>query len=321
MEFAEISSFLSATADKLEACWDMNVLSNIATQRVPDFVMSGRGALLRADINMLWTQWFIESIYDPETLANSSKGYAFVFKAVQQRIPFIFPEIPPNERNALAQNLAKLINKEVQRRETRERISITLDQKKLLWDISGPEPRCWICGYKFTKWAEDKFLGYVDDVQVSLPQFVDYTTLHGLTQRDISVEVDHAVPLSKGGNNEDNLRLACGWCNSHKSDRISLYSVSVKPRIILHSKLGKQSIPHPFWVVRLLSVRRRCEYEGGCDKSVDCEQLTVLPRHPEGAMNPTNIRVTCFEHDSLGSNRLVSRKIAQQMRKIKEVDF
>lgn len=299
----------------------MNVLSNIATQRVPDFVMSGRGALLRADINMLWTQWFIESICDPEILANSSKGYAFVFKAVQQRIPFIFPEIPQNERNALAQNLAKLINKEVQRRETKERISITLDQKKLLWDIFGPEPRCWICGYKFTKWSEDKFLGYVDDVQLSLPQFVDYTTLHGLTQRDISVEVDHAVPLSKGGNNEDNLRLACGWCNSHKSDRIYLYSVSVKPRIILHSKLGKQSIPHPFWVVRLLSVRRRCEYEGGCDKSVDCEQLTVLPRHPEGAMNPTNIRVTCFEHDHLGSNRLVSRKVAEQMRKSKKIDF
>jgi 5-methylcytosine-specific restriction endonuclease McrA len=313
MEFAEISSFLNVTADKLENCWDMKSLSNIANQRVPDFVMSGRGTLLRADINMLWTQWFIESICDPEVFANSSKGYAFVFKAVQQRIPFIFPEIPQNERIALAQELAKLVNKEVQRRETRERISITSEQRKLLWDISGPEPRCWICGYKFTTWAENKFLGYTDDMEISLPQFVDYTTLHGLTQRDISVEIDHAVPLSKGGNDEDNLRLACGWCNSHKSDRVSLYSVSTKPRILLHPKLGKQSIPHPFWVVRLLSVRRRCEYEGGCDKSVDCEPLTVLPRHPEGAMNPTNIRATCLEHDSLGSNRFVSRKVAEQV--------
>ncbi|KJH73124.1 HNH endonuclease [Aliterella atlantica] len=319
MEFTEIISFLNATADKLEGCWDVNILSNIASQRVPDFVMSGRGALLRADINMLWTQWFIESICDPEIFANSSKGYAFVFTAVQKRIPFIFPEIPQNERNVLAQSIAKLINKEVQRREIRKRSSITLEQKKLLWDIS--ESRCWICGYKFTKWAENKFLEYTEGVEAKLPSFVDYTTLHGLTQRDICIEVDHAVPFSRGGDDQDNLRLACGWCNSHKSDRVSLYSVSEKPSVVLHSNLGKQSVPHPFWVVRLLSVRRRCEYEGGCNKSVEIEQLTVLPRHPEGAMNPTNIRVTCLDHDILGSNRLVSRKVAQQMRKKKEVDY
>ena len=191
---------------------------------------------------------------------------------------------------------------------------MSLDERKLLWDISGPEPRCWICGYKFTKWAENKFLAYGEYMEPPLSQFVDYMTLHGLSQRDVSVEVDHAIPFSKGGNEEDNLRLACGWCNSHKSDHISLYDVAIKPRIVDHPKLGKRSLPHPFWIVRLLSVRRHCEYKDGCDKTVDNAQLTVVHKHPEGAMNPTNLRIICSEHDPIGSSRLVSRKVAEQMR-------
>lgn len=314
MEFAEISSFFDTTADKLEALWDIQSLSNIANQRVPDFIMSGRGTLLRADIHILWTQWFVESICDPEIFADSHLGYAYIVNIVQKTIPSIFPGIPEQERNELTKYLARLVEKEVKRRKSRKRISVSLETRKLLWDICVPEPRCWICGYKFTKWAENKFLGYTNHKEAPLPQFVDYMTLHGLTEHDISVEVDHTLPFSKGGNEEDNLSLACGWCNSHKGDRISLYDVAVKPRKLEHPKLKKQSIPHSFWVVRLLSVRRCCEYEGGCDKTVDNAQLSIIPRHPEGAMNPTNLRVTCSEHDPLGSNRFVSRKVAEQVR-------
>lgn len=314
MEFAEISSFLDTTADKLQEFWNIKSLSNIANQRVPDFVMSGRGTLLRADIHILWTQWFIESICDPDLFANSNHGYAHVFKAVQTRVPVIFPGVTEDERNEIAKYIARLIDKEVQRRKERKRISLSLETKKMLWDLYSPEPHCWICGYKFTKWAENKFLSYTNYNEAPLPQFVDYMTLHGFIERDICVEVDHAVPFSKGGCEEDNLRLACGWCNSHKSDRVSLYDVSLKPRTLIHPKLGKQGIPHPFWIVRLLSVRSSCEYEGGCNQTVEDGQLTVFPRHPEGAMNPTNLRVICPEHDPLGSNRLVSRTIAEQFR-------
>lgn len=313
MEFAEISSFLDTTADKLEEFWDIKSLSNIANQRVPDFVMSGRGTLLRADIHILWTQWFIESICDPDLFASSQQGYAHIFKTVQKRVPIIFPGVTEDERNEIAKYIARLVDKEVQRRRERKRISLTLEAKKMLWDIYSPEPRCWICGYKFIKWAENKFLGYTNYNEAPLPQFVDYMSLHGLILRDICVEVDHAVPFSKGGCEEDNLRLACGWCNSHKSDRVSLYDVSLKPRTLIHPKLGKQSIPHPFWIVRLLSVRRSCEYEGGCNQTVENGQLTVFPRHPEGAINPTNLRVICPDHDPLGSNRFVSRTIAEQV--------
>lgn len=311
MEFAEISSFLDTTADKLEAFWDVKSLSNIANQRVPDFVMSGRGTLLRADIHILWTQWFIESICDPDILANSSQGYAHIVKTVQKRVPIIFPEIPENERNEITKHIARLVDKEVQRRKERKRLLINLETRKMLWDLHSPEQRCWICGYRFTKWAENKFLGYNNYEEIPLPQFVDYMTLHGIRERDLYIEVDHAVPFSKGGDEEDNLRLACGWCNSHKGDKISLYDVALKPRTLYHPKLGRQSIPNPFWIVRLLSVRRTCEHEGGCDHTVDDAQLTVFPRHPEGAMNPTNLRVICSEHDPLGSNRFISRTVAE----------
>ncbi|MHC5776648.1 HNH endonuclease [Nostoc sp.] len=314
MEFSEISAFFNTTADQIEASWDIQRLSNIANQRVPDFIMNGRGTLLRADIHILWTQWFIESICDPNLFTNSSQGYAHIVKTVQQRIPIIFPGIPEPDRNKVIKYISRLVDKEAERRKIRTRISVNLETKRLLWDIDRPEPHCWICGYKFTKWAENKFLGYSNYTEAPLPQFIDYMTLHGLIERDISVEVDHAVPFSKGGNEEDNLRLACGWCNSHKSDRTSLYDVALKPRILNHAKLGKQSIPHPFWIVRLLSVCRCCEYEGGCEQTVDNAQLTVFPRHPEGAMNPTNLRLICCEHDPLGSNRFVSRTIAEQVR-------
>ncbi|MBD1936328.1 HNH endonuclease signature motif containing protein [Microcoleus sp. FACHB-68] len=315
MEFEEIHSFFNTTADKLEACWDIQILSNIANQRVPDFIMSGRGSLLRADIHILWTQWFIESICDPEKFTDSTQSYGHILVAVQKTVPIIFSGISEEERKTLTRYISRLIDKEVQRRSPRKRSFISLEDKKLLWDIYGPEPRCWICGYKFTKWAENKFLGYENYTETPLFQFIDYMTLHGLSQRDICVEVDHAIPFSKGGKEEDNLRLACGWCNSHKSDRISVYDVAIKPRTVEHPKLGKQSVPHPFWVVRLLSVRRRCEYENGCDNTVDHAQLTVVHKHPEGAMNPTNLRVICSEHDPLGSTRLVSREVAEQMRK------
>lgn len=315
MEYEEIFSFLNTTADKLESSWDINSLSKIANQRVPDFVTSGRGTLLRADIHLLWTQWFIDSIYDSEQILNYSQGYAHIFKAVQNRIPSIFTSITESERQKITKYIARLINQEIERKQERKRIYIDTETKKLLWDLNGAEPRCWICGYKFTKWARNKFLGYSNYKEIPLPLFVDYITLHGVKQRDICIEVDHAIPFSRGGSEDiDNLRLSCGWCNSHKSDRLSIYDVEIKPRTLEHPKLRKRSIPHPFWVIRLFSVRQRCEHEGNCEKSVQHSKLNIISKHPQGAMNPANLKVVCGEHDSLGSERFIDRNIAEKMR-------
>lgn len=315
MEYEEIFSFLNTTLDKLEYSCDINSLGKIANQRVPDFVTSSRGTLLRADIHLLWTQWFINSICDSEQILNSPQGYPHIFKAVQDRITLIFTSITEPERQKITQYIARLINQEVERKQKRKRIYIDKQTKKLLWDLSGAEPRCWICGYKFTDWARNKFLGYSNFKEIPLPRFVDYITLHGVKQRDICIEVDHAIPFSKGGSEDiDNLHLSCGWCNSHKSDRLSIYDVDIKPRILKHPKLGKRSIPHPFWVIRLFSIRQRCEYEGNCEKTVHHSKLNIISKHPQGAMNPANLKVVCEDHDSLGSMRFIDRSIAEKMR-------
>lgn len=315
MEYEEILAFLDATADKLESSWDVDILGNIANQRVPDIITSDRGILLRADIHLLWTRWFINSICDSEQFLNSSQGYPHIFKVVQNITPSIFNRFTESELQKITKYIARLIDKEVQQKKERKRISLDQDTKKLLWDINENDPRCWMCGYKFSNWAKNKFLGYSNYGEVPLPRFVDYITLHGVKPRDICIEVDHAIPFSKGGTEDiDNLRLSCGWCNCHKSDRLSIYDVEIKPRILEHPKLGKQSIPHPFWVVRLLSVRQCCEYTGNCNKTVNQNKLNIISKHPQGAMNPANLKVICEEHDSLGSVRFIDRILAEKMR-------
>ena len=128
--------------------------------------------------------------------------------------------------------------------------------------MAGPEPRCWICGYQFEQWAVDRFLRSKSvSNKPSLPLFVDYMRPQGLRARDFYVETDHVMPIAEGVDEVDNLRLACGWCNAHKGDRTSLYDVGAKPLIVPHMRRGKTSAPRPFWVVRLLATRRRCEWE------------------------------------------------------------
>ncbi len=315
MEFQEINSFLTTTLEQLELQWNIKTLSTIANQRVPDFITSGRGTLLRADIHILWTKWFLESICDPEKFVSANQNYFHILNAVKKRVPIIFPSITKQEQKQITRYIAELIDKEVQRKQPRSRISIDRETKKFLLDLYDQEPRCWICGHEFSQLAKEKFLNASNDQDISLPLFIDYITLHGLKDRHTFIEVDHVIPFSRGGQDDiDNYRLSCGWCNSHKSDRISIYDVPFKLKTIKHPKLGRQSIPHPFWIVRLLSVRQQCEHESGCDKTVGNSQLTVVYKHPDGAMNLTNLKVVCPEHDFLGSDRLISRTIAEKLR-------
>jgi hypothetical protein len=131
-----------------------------------------------------------------------------------------------------------------------------------------------------------------------------------LRQRDYGIEVDHMVPFSQGGGGDDNLALACGWCNKTKGARLSLYDVQARPLEFRHPNLGITSVPRPFWVVRIMALRRRCEY-GACERNVSNSEVTALPRNPCGAMNPMNLMVTCVEHDRLGADRLVHRKLLE----------
>lgn len=316
MDFNAIYSFLDQTSSRLETSWQISSLSSIAGLRVPDFITGRQDSILRADINTLWTQWFLESICDPEKFVDNYPGYAHIIHAVKIEVPSLFGNIEPGKHGEITKQISRLIEKEISRRQKRKRIAFDSKIKDSLWDIYGPEPRCWICGHKFSNWAINKFLKRSSGDEIPQPQFIDYLKPSGLIRRDFQMEIDHVFPFSDGGDEGiDNLRLACGWCNAYKSDRLSIYDVAARPPVIYHPRLGRVTVPHPFWTVRLLSLHRRCEYEGGCDKTVDNSELTVTSKHQAGALNPINLRITCLEHDHLGSERFISRKLAEQFLK------
>jgi hypothetical protein len=116
------------------------------------------------------------------------------------------------------------------------------------------------------------------------------------------------LPVAAGGTGGANLRLACGWCNGHKSDNLSLYDQAFNPIIVRHPVLGVVTVPRPFWVVRLLAYRRRCEWSGagGCTRTTSNAELFIAARREGGAMNPANLTVTCEEHDPFKAIRLVN---------------
>jgi HNH endonuclease len=316
MDFDAIRYFFNMVPSNLQGSWHIDKLTSISNIRLPDLVTGDQDSILRADIAILWTNWFLESLCDPEAFIDSYPGYAFVVQIVNKEVPTTFASIPKSKHEELTVILSRLIDSEILRRQTVKRTLIDDSTKERLFDIYGSEPRCWLCGYKFTNWAIDKFFKRQSPKPV-LPSFVDYLMPRGLRLRDLQIEIDHMIPFSLTKNDDfDNLRLACGWCNARKGAKLSVYDVSAQPGTGVHPKLGRITLPHPFWVIRILCLRRHCEYEGGCSKSLKNSELTVAPKHSKGAMNPLNLRVTCLEHDSLGSNRLISRLAAEQIWKV-----
>ena len=57
-------------------------------------------------------------------------------------------------------------------------------------------------------------------------------------------------------------------------------------------------LPRPFWTVRVLGTIRTCEEPKGCGRSARNAAITVAPICEDGALNPMNMRVTCYYHDS-----------------------
>ena len=280
---------------------------------VPDRLLGSRGTLLKADISVLWARWFVDALCDPSRHQKTYRGYAYVVSEIFENAEKLFSDLPPDERSAIATLIARLADAEIRRRIDRQRQSLSLEERSVLWEMSGPDQRCWICGYRFEQKAANRFL-HQDVEKPSLPLFVDYIMPRGLTDRDLQVEVDHVVPVAHGGQAVDMLSLACGWCNSHKGARTSVYDVGSSARIVEHPKLGRTTVPRAYWVVRLLCLRRRCEWPQGCTRTVRDSELKVCPRHLRGSLNPTNLRVTCDEHDSLADFRLVSRNLALQFK-------
>jgi hypothetical protein len=307
----ELNQFLNAALHAPEKRWDHTGIGHLAFLRVPDAVLGNRGALLRADVNTLWAQWFLESMCDPEPHVEANRGFAFIMHDVASRVRDLLRGVPDRESKRMIEVVARLVDREVERRREARRLGASLNFRHTLIDLSGSQPRCWMCGYPFEGWAIDRFLGQ-NAVAPSFPHFVDIVKPR-LVRRDLEIEVDHVVPVAAGGREGDNLRLSCGWCNKSKSANSSLYDVMSSADAFIHPKLGLLSIPRPFWVVRFLAIHGECEWpgDGGCSKSVKDAELTICPWHKPGAMNPANMRVTCGDHHALGEAYLVQRQKMQ----------
>ncbi|HIA54453.1 MAG TPA: hypothetical protein EYN91_20595, partial [Candidatus Melainabacteria bacterium] len=198
----------------------------------------------------------------------------------------------------------------------RDRRNWSVEQKRNLLFDAGDPPRCWICGAKFHKQSVECYLSPGCEGDIPLPHQVDIMTPKGLYQDDLKIQIDHAIPFSRGGTEEnDNLRLACGWCNRYKSSHTNLYDVG-GITIAGNQEIPEvSSLPKPFWSVRFMVVYGKCQFQGaeGCDKSVKSEEIRIAPINTNGAMNPRNLQLTCPEHDPIRSSRLQSLRRARKV--------
>jgi hypothetical protein len=308
MELNHIAEFLAGSVGVEKKHWSSDGVGSMATRALPDGLLGPRSSILKADINLLWARWFLESVCGPALIVEAQRGYAFVLRAVRDQIDVWYSGYSREERSKLSKVMARFVLEEANQVKLSRQV-FSRDEKLVFLDNAGNPPRCWICGYEFEASAIESFLG--SSRPHGLRPFVDFAKPR-LRQRDYSIEIDHIVPFSQGGGGDSNLSLACGWCNKTKGARSTLYDVQARPLRFLHPKFGITSLPQPFWVVRILALRRRCEHES-CGHSVSTSELTTLPRNRAGAMNPMNLKVTCKEHDYFGADRLVHRKLLEQL--------
>ena len=313
-----LTEFLDFAATS-DAIWDKKLLLDFSQRSYPLETLGRSRDIVRADTYLHWISWFAEGLVDPARVAGRYDSYGELFQACLQCVAERFRDLTADERRPLASAIAHYLQfrADVLASE-RQRQRLTTSQKIELVKLAGVPPRCWITGLPFSTTAVDSFLemGEEEDDERSVlgrPVFVDIYRPIGLQPRDLQIEVDHVFPVARGGENSDNLRLACGWANVFKAQHVSLYDVAGGVRIVRVRKGPTHlpaSLPQPFWVVRLLATRRRCEDPSGCDATVENAELTVAPIFPGGAPTPTNLRVVCDKHDPIAAERLVPRTIA-----------
>jgi hypothetical protein len=304
----DIAPFLSKAYVRATAQWDVDLVKESAALAAPSSLLHGpRSWLVRGDLHLLWARWFAEGVADPERFVDEDNPFPLVLEQVLQHMPNVLPEHTHPERGELADAIAQLIVAESSRRRgSPGRRAWTRLEKEELWDASGSAPRCWICGYRFTDPARDRFLGKGGEADAS-PTWVDFLRPQGVHANELRIEIDHVGSLGAGGD-EEALRLACGWCNRHKSDRGLTYDTRGVMKWFDHPDLGRVGVPHPFWVVRALAMHGQCDELSGCGNSIRDSEMTVAPRRMQGAPNPVNLQVVCVDHDPLVGKRLVLRE-------------
>lgn len=316
MSLDTIRMFISGTSEEAGSYWRKKDLDELSAARLPDIIMARNETVLRADAHSLWFRWFIQGICNPlRYVDDDKKSMAHVMSDTIPRIDHLYPDEPEDERRDLAAGIAKHVMAEVLRRRGIKRTFATKIEKYDLVNDAGGKPRCWVCGYLFSQAAIDKFMGLAPGSVLPLPNFVDVFRPRGIFERDIRIEVEHIVPVAGGGGGKNNLALSCGWCNKSKGANSSLYDTDVQARRAEFTLSGVRwhELPNPFWVVRLMAIRARCEHPGGCVETKSTAELFIAPTHHHGSPNPSNLHVYCAKHDPYAVDRFVSRADAEQI--------
>ena len=303
-----LQDFLRASLGDPGAPWNHNGLRGIARLQVPERVLGSLEDVLRGDIHRQWASWFLGTICDVDAYARAESPYAYIFTDVLARIRSAMTELSPRDVNELASQVAKLAHGEARRR-AGNRVRTPLDRalRLQLVDLVDGKPHCWVCGWRFQPEAIDRFLELSEDPPEA-PDLIDVFKPIGLNRRHLRIEVDHVAPFSRGGaDGGDNLRLCCGWCNSHKSDRSSIYEVSGEARTAKGINTGR-ALPQPFWVVRILAMEAE---RGGLSPKEG--ELTVALRNPNGAVNPANLMAVTYDSDPMGPARFQSYEVAARI--------
>jgi hypothetical protein len=275
-----------------------------AVHEAPHVHLRHNREMVEADAALNIAYWRVLSMLSPLSVGSRfADFYPLVKEVLIEEL-----HLDSDQVGEPARAIARYLHEEAESLANRPRGSLDHSTKIELFDLS--HGRCWYCGYKFPEVAESRFLGSgvaAGAECASLPLFVDFVTDRGRDLRDFLIEIDHVSPLSRLGTDVlDNLRVSCGWCNRHKGARSLLFDAQALPILYDHPRLGRLFIPQPFWVVRRLGTRRRCDYPG-CLVGVDTSQLCVAPIRAKGAMVPGNLGLYCDIHDPLKEHRYVPR--------------
>jgi hypothetical protein len=310
MDTHGIKNFYKVLADTLPIRWSEDGLREVAALSAPEGLLGKNEWLLRADYSLTVGRWFIEGLVDLGRYAQNTGNIGHLYQEINSRLSEVDPHAPRDEVRAAAMQLSLFAWREViaRRGAHRERPDVPL--RESVWFKNDPLQRCYLCGYRFTPHAKDLFLRRRRD-DIPPLKLVDFTRPRGLNRRHLRVELDHVIPVAEGGEtDEDNLRLACGWCNITKSSLWSVYDAkSWAAGVIKHPTLGLVTVPQPLWILRLVAARARCEASEGCGARLVDHELYVAPQNANGALTPTNLKVVCGKHDPWAGHRLVSPAI------------
>ena len=286
---------------------DLKILETAISDRDLDLPIARAEGIVAADLTALRLRWLLEGLVDLAAFAAiRENNYAHLVQQLVSVVESIMlkPKFSEDDRKEFIKLVAPPLMMLVDGlRAGREPVPPgTKDQL-----LQGYPQRCWICGLRFTDRAVESFAGHGESWMSARADFVDYMRPRGCTRGDENIHIDHVFPIAYGGPNEiENLRLACGWCNKAKKHWLNYADVSTGILRYEHREKGTVGRPRPLWVARTLALVRSCG-EPDCGKSNEDAEMTVFARVPDGAPVPSNLEVTCDEHDPIREQRLVAR--------------